>query len=363
MIIKRGKSYQVRVEPFKAQTVYSKAAAEKLERDLKNRKSLGQLFEADPTTLGAELDQHLDRRETTRTLKPRTVEFHHQSAKPWMPLCGMLVTHLTRVIVEDHFTARARTAPVAANNELKLVKACLREAVSRGQRVDPAIFEISPVQHRARRGRALDVEQLIEFASWFPEHVRRLITLGGLVGPRQAFWFGMTEDMLYLDDGTMLAPAELQKNNRDHRVYLTELEVSLFKEQLMARAPGTALVFPTVTGRAWTRHHFRKRIWLPAIAAAARADRERTGKPDSVFDGFTFHMLRHTAGSLMALSGMEPPVGAERLGHTDGGALFLKTYRHLYEGERRRHADRFGDFIRGELEPKTDDEQAEEAQG
>lgn len=49
-------------------------------------------------------------------------------------------------------------------------------------------------------------------------------------------------------------------------------------------------------------------------------------------------MLRHTAASLMALAGMDPAVAAERLEHSDGGALFHKTYRHLYEGEKRNQA-------------------------
>jgi hypothetical protein len=45
-----------------------------------------------------------------------------------------------------------------------------------------------------------------------------------------------------------------------------------------------------------------------------------------VFEGFTFHLLRHTAASLMALAGMDPAAAAERLEHSDGGALFHKTY-------------------------------------
>jgi hypothetical protein len=32
----------------------------------------------------------------------------------------------------------------------------------------------------------------------------------------------------------------------------------------------------------------------------------------------------------MALAGFDPAVAAERMGHTDGGAMFLQRYRHLY---------------------------------
>jgi hypothetical protein len=69
-----------------------------------------------------------------------------------------------------------------------------------------------------------------------------------------------------------------------------------------------------------------------------------------VFEGFTFHLLRHTAGSLMAVAGMDPAVAAERMGHTDGGALFLKTYRHLYEGEKRTQANRLDALVRSALD-------------
>jgi hypothetical protein len=70
----------------------------------------------------------------------------------------------------------------------------------------------------------------------------------------------------------------------------------------------------------------------------------------SIFDGFTFHMLRHTAASLMALAGMDPAAAAERLEHSDGGALFHKTYRHLYEGEKRKQAQRLESLVRAELD-------------
>jgi hypothetical protein len=79
----------------------------------------------------------------------------------------------------------------------------------------------------------------------------------------------------------MKIPGDFSKNRRDHRVYLRSVEVSLFREQLLARATDTRLLFP----------------------------------------------------------GLDPAVACE-LGHSDGGALFFSTYRHPYEGEKRVHAAR-----------------------
>jgi hypothetical protein len=44
-------------------------------------------------------------------------------------------------------------------------------------------------------------------------------------------------------------------------------------------------------------------------------------------------MLRHTAISLMCVAGYRLEWVAERVGHSDGGALVLKRYRHLYPSE------------------------------
>jgi integrase len=122
------------------------------------------------------------------------------------------------------------------------------------------------------------------------------------------------------------------------------------REQRLVRAPGTQLLFPTPEGKRWSANRFRDRVWLRSVEAAAKNDENRREDDSSVFEGFTFHLLRHTAASLMALAGMDPAVAAERLEHSDGGALFHKTYRHLYEGEKREQAKRLEALVLAELD-------------
>lgn len=350
-IRKRGKqAYQVRVPPFAAQTVPTRHAAEKLELALKLRKVNGDVADERPTTLGEELDGYLDRLRSAGGLRPRSVEFYEQKAKVWKPLRDRRVSTLRRAQIEDFIVARAAEHPRSASDELQYLKRVLRSARARGQKIDDAILELRPVKHAARRGKALTVEQLYELASWCPEHSARLILVAGQVGARQNFWFNLTDDMLDLGEGTMPIPAELSKNRREHRVYLTRTEISLLREQLLARPAGTRLVFPNRRGEQWDRSRFREQVWTKAVEAAAKADREASGRTESVFDGFTFHLLRHTAGSLMALAELDPAVASERLGHTDGGALFLKTYRHLYEGEKRAQAARLDALVRERMD-------------
>jgi integrase len=292
--------------------------------------------------VGEEIDAFLQRLRSSGGRRPRTIEFYERSAVAWHPFRETRVSALRRRPVEDFVAARAVKHPRSAKNELELLKRVLHDAKARGQRVDPAILAIPPVVHRPRQGRALEVRELYELASWFPEHVSRLVIAAGLIGARQNVWFNLTDELIDLDAGTLTVPAELAKNRREHRVYLTEVEVQLLREQLLARAPGTQLVFPTATGRQWTRSGFRERVWLPALRTAAAENPK--------FGGFTFHLLRHTAGSLMARFGMDPATAAERLGHNDGGSLFLRRYRHLYEGERRAQAIRFGAQVRAVLD-------------
>jgi integrase len=353
-IRKRGKrSYQVRVAPFPAKTLPTREAADRYELELLLRRSQGDRYVEASRTLGQELDAWLARRRAAGGNRARTLEFYERSAQVWAPFRAAKLADLRRAAVEDFIVERAVKHSRSAQNELAHLKRVLRDARGRGQRVDEGVLSIPPIRHRPRDGRALSVEQLYELASWLPEHSKRLVLLAGMVGARQRVWFELTDDLLDLDAGAMEIPRALSKNRRAHRIYLTELEAGLFRGQLMARAPATGLVFPTPTGRAWTRSGFRERVWLKATRAAAAHD----SAEDSVFEGFDFHWLRHTAGSLMALAGMDPAVAAERMGHSDGGALFLRTYRHLYESEKRSQARLLESLVRQHLDAMwTNDE-------
>ena len=346
-IRKRGKrQFQVRVAPFRAKTFPTREAAERYELELRLRRSQGDRYAEPSRTLGDEFNAWLARRRATGGLRAATVRFDERSAKIWAPFFDVKLSDLRRAPVEDFIAQRAADYPRSALNELQLLKRVLRDAKERGQQVDERLLGMRPIKHRPREGRALTVDELYELASWFPEHSKRLVLLAGMVGSRQRVWFELTDDLLDLDEGTLSIPAGLAKRGKEHRVYLTSVERSLFREQLMIRAPRTGLVFPTPTGCQWNCSGFRERVWAKAVAAAAAND----PRSPSVFEGFNFHLLRHTAGSLMARAGMDPAVAAERMEHSDGGALFLRTYRHLYEEEKREQAGRLDEFVRRHLD-------------
>lgn len=318
-IRKRGNGWQVRVAPFRDQTFPTKEAAEVAELDLKLKKKLGHLYQERPTLFGAELDAHLDAKTQGKDVRPATVRFHKQSHAPWQPLREIPVPQLRRSVAEPHIRKRHRKAPVAARNELQFAKAALREAESRGQRVDPGIYEIRLGKHFPVRGRALEPDKLDEIASWMPERAKRIVLVCGTVGFRWTEAVSLEDSMLDLDRAQLEIPARLNKSRRDKPVPLAASEVKLLREQLLVRPRGTRLVFPTAQGGRYSESGFRK-VWHRALK-------------HSDLEGFKFHWLRHTAISLMARSGMKPEVIAARVGHSDGGALIYRTYRHLYPAE------------------------------
>jgi len=318
---KHGNGWQVRVPGMTAVTVPRKRDADRLEIDMKTRKALGHLHMADPVGFGVVLDELLERKRTVGgkrgKLRPRSIEWYEASTAPWAPLRDVLVPSLRRKQVEDHIVKRAATAPVAARNELQVAKQALKVAESRGQMVDKAIFDIDPVSHETAEGQALTVDELNALAAWHPERVKRMILFVGTVGLRFTEAVNMRASWVDLDGGTVLIPRDFNKSRRQKRIPLAASEVALLREQF-ALVPGP-VVFPTVKGAVYTKSGFRS-VWVPARIAA--------GLPS-----FKFHWLRHTAISLMAQAGMAPEVIAERVGHSDGGALIYRRYRHLFPSE------------------------------
>jgi integrase len=245
----------------------------------------------------------------------------------------VLIPNLRRAMVEDRVAARAAVAPVAASNELEVLKACLHAAASRGQSVDPGIFEIAPVRHEPTEGVALELAQLHEIASTMPERIKRIVPFCGTVGLRFTEAVTLTADRVDLEACEIVIPRDLNKGRRAKGVPLARVEVQLLREQLLARPAGTRLVFPNEKGGVYSKSGFRS-IWLPALLAAGLAHEQMNahGRTLIVAD-FRFHWLRHTAISLMARAGMKPELIAERVGHRDGGGLIYRRYRHLFPSE------------------------------
>jgi integrase len=354
-IRRHGKGHQVRLPGEKAKTFPTKAAAEKYELNRKLARSLGELFDEEPVTVTEMLEGCIYRWQATKKPAKGTVDRAKAAAKVWKDEFGARrIDQLSFVEVEDVSVERAAEHPNSAKKELELFKRGLKDARRRGQRFDLALLMIDPVKVAARVGVALDLDELERLASWFPEQIARFPEFCGSAALRLGEALGLTDDRVDLKAGQVFIPAAMCKERRDKTVELAAHERALLAEQLVARTPGTSIVFPRAGGRGhqpgrWDKADFYTRVWYPARLAAAREWREDQGLgqwASTRFDELVPHDLRHTAISLMAAGGMRPEVIAVRVGHKDGGRLILERYRHLFPDELSAHLARYDEFLR-----------------
>ena len=97
-------------------------------------------------------------------------------------------------------------------------------------------------------------------------------------------------------------------------------------QHLEAFPPSNGLLFSSPAGGPLRRTNFRRRQWLPAVAAAG-------------LENVRFHDLRHSHAALLIAQGEHPKVIQSRLGHASITTT-LDTYGHLFEGLDEDAADR-----------------------
>lgn len=109
-------------------------------------------------------------------------------------------------------------------------------------------------------------------------------------------------------------------------VRLPAFLVNVLTAHLTSCADDSGLVFSAPNGGPIRRSNFRRRFWLPTVAASV-------GQP------CTFHDLRHSHAALLIAQGEHPKVIQEHLGHASIKTT-LDTYGHLFESLDEAAADR-----------------------
>lgn len=279
-------------------------------------------------------------------LTPAGIRHWEDSLRFWrtgrfstMPLRVLRRDHL-----EDELLARAVEHATTARNETQGLKAVLKYAGSRGETFAGNLLTIEDPNVERKPRRALTAEELGWLAAHTDDRQARLVLFAGTVGCRSGELFTLTADRVDLDGRAIEIPAHLCKEKRDKTIDLTAEETELLREQLkLPHRQRSAFVFPRPLGSPWSqRGHFRTDVWLPALEAADIAWRRERDTSVSPYPGLTMHELRHTAISLMREAGVPAEYIAQRVGHSDGGALLMRTYRHTRRAEIRRALDELG---------------------
>ena len=267
-------------------------------------------------------------RHTKRPLTARGLSHWERALRPLTDgeFADVPVSLITRNAVDDRTQVRAAANPTSARNELDALKAVLRFAGSRGVEFDAGVLTIERPTPQRRQRVALAAEEIPGLVAGAPDYGRNLLLFAAQVGLRISEAFTLTDDRVDLAARTIHIPAALCKEQADKTIDLTTAEVSILRAQLLARAPGTTLVFPTATGRPWRYQQFRKLVWDKARKRAADAWRKEYGRTTTPYDDLTPHDLRATAATLMRDRGFDREDAAARLGHADTGELLDRVY-------------------------------------
>lgn len=165
-----------------------------------------------------------------------------------------------------------------------------------------------------------------------PDRYQALVLLAAGTGLRQGEAFGVSDEHLNLDTGSLRVQQQIillartepylapPKTSASHRtIPLPEVVIEAVRDHLK-RYPVVhrdRLIFTDENGDALRRTRFSREIWRPAVAAAGA--RHGTG----------FHDLRHYYASLLIRHGESIKTVQRRLGHATA-AETLDTYAHLW---------------------------------
>jgi integrase len=316
--------------------------AERFRVEVERRLQLGTLYEAPPVTLAVARESWRNRWRIGKAAS--TVQRKDEAWPHVRALDDVRLLTLTPALLEDTIADAARVAPRQAELALQTVKQVLRDAMKRGQRVDPALFEVKAPRHDEREPVFLSAAEVEHLASWCAEP--RLIIFAALSGLRLGEVLALRDTDVDLDEGCVLVTRSARKGvegrtktRKRRRVYLCGRALGALREQVSARRPNArGLVFPSPrSDNVWNSDNFRADVFAKAVKRAAA--KVQAGRR-SDFERIDFHDLRHTFASLMIAAGANPLQLAEALGHSDQNGrpdptLVWKRYGHLYPGSTR----------------------------
>jgi integrase len=220
-----------------------------------------------------------------------------------------------KVEASDVDAVRARRA--TANRVLTILKAALNHSFGEGHVAsDEAWRKVKPFREAdAPVVRFLSAAECKRLVNGCEEDFRKLVQAALLTGCR----YGELTRMTAADFNTAAGAVtvRLSKSGKPRHVTLTDEGRALFTALTAGDKPRTA-IFQRSDGDIWKASHQQR----PLIAASKRA---------KIDPPATFHILRHTYASTLAMRGTPMGVIAAQLGHADT-RMTERHYAHLSPG-------------------------------
>lgn len=217
-----------------------------------------------------------------------------------------------KVDPKDKDAMRARRA--TSNRLLTSLKAALNHAFREGHiATDEAWRRVQPFASvDAARIRYLDEEEFKRLVNACPTDLRQLVIAALLTGCR----YGELGKLLPSDINIAAGILTIResKSAKPRHIMLTD-EAKRFFEQVRAGKTGTALLLVRADGSAWGKSYQIRPLSVAYTAA-------------KISPAISFHTLRHTYASRLAMLGVPMPVISAQLGHADT-KITTKHYAHL----------------------------------
>jgi integrase len=214
----------------------------------------------------------------------------------------------------DKTTDGVRKRRATANRILTVLKAALNHAWKAGHVAsDDAWRRVKPFKAvDTARVRYLSEAECVRLVNACEPAFRNLVRGALLTGCRYSELTGMHVADFNADAGVVTVRES--KAGKPRHVVLTDEGQHLFAT-LMAGKLGTDPVFVRADGGLWRRSHQLRRM-------------EEVSERAKIKPAISFHVLRHSYGSTLAMKGVPMGVIAEQLGHADT-RMTEKHYAHL----------------------------------
>ena len=208
----------------------------------------------------------------------------------------------------------ARRRKVTANKILTILRSALNHAFAEGQVADDKPWRRVKPFHNvdAPRIRYLSEVEAVRLINACDEDFRQLVKAALLSAAR----YGELIRLQCADFNSDVGSLHLRetKSGKPRDATLTDEGINFFR-QVTAGKSGDALVFLRSDETAWGKSHQKRRL----EDACERA---------KVSPAISFHILRHCAGSWLAMKGTPMAVIAQQLGHADE-RMAERHYAHL----------------------------------
>ncbi len=215
---------------------------------------------------------------------------------------------LDQAMADLHATQKT---PQTILHYMKFLRHVFRWAIGRGMIEKSPFASVKLPTVRAGKTRFLSIEEEAQLCQAIGHPYNRWIRLAILTGMRKSEQFGLRWADIDLERGLITLPRT--KSGTVQYVHLTEEAKALLGDLIAGNL--SVWVFPSENPDTHLDHHnFYARVYQPALVTAK-------------LPGVTWHTLRHTFASRLAMNGQAPSTIAALLRHS--GTNLVARYAHL----------------------------------